>query len=398
MKLNAIINRYLFSEMIPMFVINLLLFTLIFLMAKILDITDLIINHRVSVSSVLCMLIYFVPSFLVFVIPMSIMMGVLLAFLRLSNDNEIIALKAGGVSIYRLLPPVLAFCLIGFLMTGFMSMYGSPWGRLSFKDLLFETVRSNIDIGLKERTFNNSFKEVMLYVNKINTRDKTLTDVFVEDRRTSGMVSTVVAPRGEFFSDPERFVFQLRLHNGVINQLSRDSKSVHSVKFDTYDFYLDLARVLSPTRDSRKGRKEMGLAELRRSLNGATKKDVDYYLALMEYHKKFSIPFACLVLGFIAVPLGVQSKSAKRSFGIILGLLFFLIYYTLLSVGWVLGEPGICPPIIGMWLPNLVIGSIAAYLLFMTANERPVKTVVICLRVFQWFKSVGKGRRPASCR
>jgi len=318
------------------------------------------------------------------------MMGVLFAFLRLSNDNEIIALKAGGFSIYRLLPPVFVFCFIGFLMTGFMCLYGSPWGRLAFKALLFETAKSNINIGLKERTFNDSFKGVMLYVNEIEEKDKTLTDVFIEDRRTAGMVSTVVAPKGEFLCDPERLAFQLKLYNGVINQVSRDKKTIHSVKFDTYDFYLDLTQVLSSRKDGRKSRKEMSLAELRQSLHEATKEDTKDYLTLMEYHKKFSIPFACFVLGLVAVPLGIQSKSAKRSFGMVLGLFFFLIYYAFLSAGWVLGEAGICPAAFGMWVPNLVIGVIAAYLMFMTANERPVKIVVICLRIFQWFRSIWK--------
>ncbi len=392
MKLNGLINRYLFRGMIPLFVISLLLFTVIFLMARILDITDLIVNHRVSVSSVLLLLMYCIPSFLVFVVPMSIMMGVLLAFLRLSGDNEITALKASGVSVYSLLPSVFVFCLMGFLITGFMCIHGSPWARLSFKDLLFETARSNIHIGLKGRTFNDSFDDVMLYVDKIDAKQRMVTDVFVENRRKPGMLSTIVAPTGKFLCDPDRLAFQLRLYNGIINQLSQDRKTIHSVRFDTYDFYLDLAPILSSIKHGRKSRKEMSLAELRQRLNEANQKDTKYYLTSMEYHKKFSIPIACFVLGFMAVPLGIQSKAAKPSFGIVLGLFFFVIYYTLLSAGWVLGEAGMCAPAVAIWVPNLVIGVIAAYLLFMTANERPVKTVIVCLQVFKWLRSIGKRR------
>ena len=375
MKINTIVNRYIFREMIPPFLINLVLFTFIFLMAKILDITDLIVNHEVSVSSILLVLIYSIPSFLVFVVPMSIMMGVLLVFLRLSNDNEIIALKAGRFSIYRLLPPVFIFCLIGYLLTGFMSIYGSPWGRLSFEALLFDTARSNIEIGLKERRFNDSFKGVMLYVSKIDAQEKTINDVFIEDRQTPGMVSTVVAPKGKFLCDPERLSFRLTLFDGIINEVDQKKKTVHSVSFDTYDFNLGAAQALSAKKHGRKGRKEMSLAELRQSLKKATKKDARYYLTLMEYHKKFSLPFACFVLGLIAVPLGTRSRSGKRSFGMVLGLCFFLVYYIFLSAGWVLGEAGICPPIIGMWAPNLVIGASGLYLLILSANERPLKAI-----------------------
>ena len=385
---SSIVDRYVFREMIPPFFINLILFTFIFLMAEILDITDLVVNHRVSLSSVLLMLICSIPSFMVFVVPMSVMMGVLLGFLRLSNDNEIIALKSAGFGIYRLLTPVFVFCLIGFLVTGFMSIYGSPLGRLSFKALLFETVKSNIDIGLKERTFNDSFKDVMLYVGKIDKQDKTLGDVFIEDRQTPGMVSTVVAPRGKLSCDSEKLAFRLTLFNGIINKVDQENKTAHSVSFDIYDFQLGAAQILSAREHGPKGRKEMSLGELRRSLGRATEKDAKYYLTLMEYHKKFSIPFACFVFGLIAVPLGIQSKSAKRSYGMVLGLFFFLIYYLFLSAGLVFGEAGVCPPIVGMWGPNLVIGAVGLYLLVMSAKERPLKAISVLPRIFMRRKFV----------
>jgi lipopolysaccharide export system permease protein len=84
--------------------------------------------------------------------------------------------------------------------------------------------------------------------------------------------------------------------------------------------------------------------------------------------------------------LGIQSKDAKRSFGIILGLLVFLVYYVILSAGWVFGEAGIYPPIVGMWMPNIVVGALAVYLMFMTANERPIKLIQMALSVVKWSK------------
>ena len=378
--------------MVPPFLISLILFTFIFLMAKILDITDLIVNHGVSASSVFLLLMLSVPSFLVFVLPMSTMMAVLLAFLRLSNDNEIIALKGGGFSIYGLLPPVFIFCLIGCLATGFMCIYGSPRGRVAFKDLLLETATSTVDIGLKERTFNDGFQDVMLYVSEIDRRDKTLTDVFIEDRQTSGIVSTVVAPRGKFLSDPETAIVRLTLFNGIVNNVDQENKAVHSVSFDTYDFNLKLAQVLSAQKYSRRGRKEMTLGQLSQSLKEKNKEDPRYNATLMEYHKRFSIPFACLVLGLVAVPLGIQSNLGKRSFGMVLGLLFFLIYYVLLSAGWVFGESGICPPIVGIWGPNFVIGAVGLYLLMCSAKERPPKAFSLLPRMFTWQKSVRSGQ------
>ena len=116
----------------------------------------------------------------------------------------------------------------------------------------------------------------------------------------------------------------------------------------------------------------MSLFELRQYIKSAQKKDVQYYVTLIEFHKKFSIAFACFALGILAVPLGVQSRTAKRSFALIFGLIFFLLYYLMLSAGWVFGEAGVYPPLIGMWVPNIVMTGLGIFLLNRAAKERPV--------------------------
>ena len=372
MKINSIAYRYVFTEMIPPFAVNLVFFTFVFLMAKILDITKMIVNYKISISSVFLLLIYSIPHFLEFVIPMSIMMSILLTFLRLSSDNEITAFKSGGVSVYGLLPPVLLFCLFGCLLTGFMSIYGLPWGRMGFKELTLKVASSHADIGLKERTFNDSFKGMMLYMNKIDLKSKNLIDVFIEDKSNKNVVSTVVAPRGNLFSDSEKPSFRLRLYSGTINQVDLNKRAVHSINFETYDINLDLKKAVSAAQGGLKDEKEMNLGELRRYLNTVIKKDVQYYAALIEFHKKFAFAFACFSLGILAVPLGVQSRLAKRSFALLLGLVSFLLYYLMLSAGYVFGETGIYPPVVGMWVPNIVVGGLGVFLLVRTANERPV--------------------------
>jgi len=252
MKLNSIFSRYLLREMLPPFYISVMFFSFIFLLTRILDITNMIVNYKIGVSAVFLMIVYTMPYFLVFVIPMSVMMTVLLTFLRLSDDNEIIALKAGGISIYRLLPPVFMFCLMGCLLTAFMSICGLPWGKLSLKALTVKVAASNINIGLKERTFNDSFKGVMLYVNKVDMKDKTLKDVFIEDRRSKNLVITIISPEGQLASEPGKAVFHLRLSKGIINQVDIEKRSVNSIRFDTYTVNLDLQKALDTAKGDRK--------------------------------------------------------------------------------------------------------------------------------------------------
>jgi lipopolysaccharide export system permease protein len=375
MKLNTIINRYLIKEIIPPFIINLVFFSFIFLMTKIPEITNLGVNYNINISAVFFMLVYSMPYFLVFIIPMSTMMTVLLTFLRLSGDNEILALKAGGVSIYNFLPPVLIFCLAGCLLTGFMSIYGLPWGRTSIKELTFKTAVSGIDTALRERTFNDGFKGVMLYFNKMDRKNKQMIDIFIQDQRDEDMVGVIVAPKGELLSDPDRLIFQLRLYNGVMNQTDRKNRSVHSINFNSYDMTLDLKRAISAYKNKAKHEKEMSLFELREYIKKNTKKDARYYSALIELHRKFSIPFACFALGILAVPLGLQVKTARPSAGIGFGLCLFLLYYLMLSLGLVFGETGLYPPFIGMWMPNLITGGIGIFLLIKTGKEQSIRVM-----------------------
>jgi len=361
----------------PPFVINMMFFTFVFLMVEMLKVTNMVVNYRVGLFTVLIMLAYSTPYFLTYVIPMSVMIAVLLTFLRLSGDNEIIALKSSGMSIYQLLPPVMLFCMLGCLLTLFMTVYGMAWGRLSLKELTYKIVSSNLEIGLKDRTFNDSFEDMVLYMNKIDPKTKELQDIFIEDKRTQNIVSTVVAPRGKLSSEPDEDVYHLLLYNGVIYQVDVKNRSTNYINFETYEVRLDIKKAVSSFKQGKKHIKEMNLVELRNYLNNSTRRDNKYYNALMELHKKFSIPIACFALGLLAVPLGIQSGSTKKSFGLVLGMIFFLIYYLLLTAGLVFGETGVCPPVMGMWFPNIVMGGLGLYLLVKTANERQLRIGLI---------------------
>ena len=100
----------------------------------------------------------------------------------------------------------------------------------------------------------------------------------------------------------------------------------------------------------------------------------------MVLHEKFSIPFACLALGILAFPLGIQSMSLRKSSGFSLGIFFFLLYYFLLAAGWSAGETGHYPPFLGMWLPNFVMGGAGIYLLIRNAKEKPVQLPKVVIR------------------
>lgn len=396
MKPNSIVHRYIFREMLPPFFMNLVFFMFVFLMRQILDITHMVVNYQVRISVFLLMLCYSMPYFLTYIVPMSVMMSVLLTFLRMSGDNEITALKAGGVSVYRLLPPVLAFAAFGLLLTGAMAVCGIPWGEKAYRQTALSVARSHFNLGLKERQFNDSFAGVMFYVNTIHPQDNTLGDIFIEDQRNPEVNITIVAPRGRIFAGKEEYAVILNLYDGAINQVHLKNRQVHATRFDTYDLRLALKPAVTAQSPGRMNEKQMGLSELRAFLASETPAHRKYHAVWMEFHKKFSIPFACLSLAVLAVPLGLGSASARRSAGLGIGLMAFLAYYLLLSAGMVLGEAGRIPPALGMWAPNLIMGGLGIFLLVRTAQDRPVtvfsRITEAVNRLFLW---AFRMRRPA---
>jgi len=382
MKLNSITNRYIFKEMFVPFSINIFVFAFLFLMTEMLKIANWIVNYNLSIWAVFTLIFYTMPMFLTFIIPMSVMLAILLTFLRLSSDNEIVAIKSCGMSIYGLLPPVLLFALLGFLLTMLLTLYAGQRSKASLEEMSLKVATTNLDIGLKERTFNDTFKGVMLYVNKIDIKKRKLIDVFIEDKRQQDIVITVVAPEGRLISEPEKYTYHLILSNGTIHQTNPKERSANSIQFNTYTLSLNFKEQVANAAKQKKGREEMSVVELRQYIDKLAGKDEEaFQKAKMELHRRYSIPAACLALGLLAFPLGIQSKTAKRSFGLILGLFFFFTYYLLLTAGYSFGKSGLLPPEIGMWLPNFVMTGIGLFFLFQTGRDRSLKIDLLAQRI-----------------
>ncbi|MDA3790411.1 MAG: LPS export ABC transporter permease LptF [Desulfobacula sp.] len=373
MKSINIVNKYIFRELVFPFLNCLFFLTFVFLMTRIPEIANMVMNYNVQISSILIMIVFTLPRFLEFTIPMSVTISILLTIMRMSGENEILALKAAGVSLYKLLPPVLVFCLMGTILTLWMTLFALPWANLSIRLKKIEFAQSGIDMALQERQFNYQIDNLMIYVSHADIKTHTLKDILIEDRRTKGVVSISAAPSGELIHNKNKMVYTLRLYNGIINQVNFEQGSVNNIQFENYDITIDLTAMNRAGGKITKEFDEINPIELIRRIRTGIKDKTSLNEALMELNEKFSVPFACLSLGLLAFSLGIQSTSLKRSSGFSMGLLFFLLYYFLLAAGWSAGETGAYPPFLGMWMPNMVLGSAGIYLLIRNAKDKPVR-------------------------
>jgi len=365
-----LLDRYIFKELVPPFFVSIIFFSFVFLLSRILEITDLIVNYNIPLTSVLKMLLFSMPFYLQFTIPMSVMMAVLLTFMDFSGANEILALKSGGVSILRLLPSVCFFCIIGVLLTAAMTFYGLPWGKLSFKKEIYEIASKNMNISFKEKTFLDSFPGITLYINQINGEH--MKGIFIEDKKTGKLPVTITAPDGVLLRQKAGFLF--RLENGDILEIDRDARRINKTHFGVYSFMIDFSDKLAKEKNRKKDDEEMYYTELKKFIAGRIKKDHIYYSAVIKVHEKFSLPAAAFFLGLIAFSLGIRSRAEKKSSGVVYGISIFVFYYLMLASGWSLGEsdPEVYPPFFAMWTPNFVIFTISIFLLYLSIKEKDI--------------------------
>lgn len=363
-----IIHRYLFREMLGPFFVSLGVFTFVLLLAKVMELTDLVVTRGVGLGVVGRLLLYTMPYLFVFTLPMATLLGVLLAFLRLSTDNEITALKAAGVGLLQLVPPVAALAILSWIMTSVLAIWALPWGNHRFENMIFTVAQSKADLALKERTFLDNFPGLVIYINRLPGAGQ-MQDVFIVDERDPSRTYTVVAKQGRIYPVTGNKVV-VRLFDGTIHGVGGNLRTAQTAHFETYDVTMDAPGYGGGQRTS-KHEKEMMLDELLAEMAKEQKGSKRYYLLDMELQKKFTLPFSCLVMALIGLPLGTHSRSG-RSWGVAVALVVFFSYYLMLSAAWSFGVSGSYPPQIGMWVPNLIFGLLGLLMFNRELKEAPI--------------------------
>jgi len=367
--------KYIVNEIWPTFLACLFVSVFIVVATKMLSITDLVVAKGVPLAQVVWMVVYLLPDIIAFALPAASLIAVVLAFLRLSVDSEIIALKSTGISLYQILPPVVVLSCIGLLIAIVISFIGVPWGNSSFKHLIYQIAESKADLGIKERVFSEPFDNVVFYVNHYSEQEKEMGDVFVTDSRDKSVTNTIIAEKGRVFFHPEKKIITLRFKNGTIFVVEKGLQSGRTIKFKTYDLNIGLRDIMAALASRRKSPKEMTAGELMRELRAVPKGEVEHNEMIIELFEKFTIPLAVFLMGIIGMPLGSQLKGRGLSLGIGVSLTVFAIYYLCLAGVKNVCESGALPPVIGVWIPDLFLLITCIYLLRRVAREQTINFV-----------------------
>ena len=376
-----IISRYIFKEIVFPFIIILFVLTFVLLMGKMLQIMDLIVNKGISIFTIAKLISFLLPAFMLFTIPIALLIAILIAMGRLSADNEITVLKASGVSLTQIYYPVAIASLITFVITIFVGYFLVPQSNFATKRLLFTIAQQNASIGIKEKVFNADFKGILLYAETIPPKGDFMENVMISDNRIRGEQNTILAKKAYLFADADSMTVMLRLENGSIHSVSSDFKNYRKIDFKIYDINLDLSSAISGISEDSKSSVEMTMGELLEKMRKPGLDEAAIRELAIEVHKKFSIPLSCILFGLLALPLGIKSHRAVKSRGVAIAIIVVSIYYLLRIGGEAFVETGYLSPEVGVWTPNIIFALLGIYLFYMADREI---SLLHMLRVFFW--------------
>ena len=366
--MKRILSWYIVREICSLFFLGLSVFTLVLLMGRLIKLTDLVIGRGVPFVDVARMIFYLMPSFLVFTIPMAFLLAVLLAFSRLSADNEVTVMKACGISLVQLMPPVVLLGLVMSLAGLYVGVVGVPWGNQSFTSMSLSVLQQNVAATIREKVFWDDVPGIVLYTEHYDEERHTLAGVVIYDGRDASRPLTIFAAEGNIGGSPNPRDLRLTLRNGSIHVRGK-AREYRLINYGEY-----VMTITTPGADSGFSRnpRDMSDGELRRLI---VRSDTPRNIALKmasELHGRYALPFASLVFAVVAVPLGLQNRRSAKSAGLSISIGVLLLYYIILSVMGSLAERGVIPALLAMWIPNLVFLGFGWNLLRMVSLEQKI--------------------------
>jgi LPS export ABC transporter permease LptG/LPS export ABC transporter permease LptF len=386
-KMFGVIDRLMIREIVPPTALGFMTYTFMVVMRGIFNLIEQILVRGVAIKDALQVLLITLPHIVVLTIPMSFLFGVLLAVGRMNAENEIVAMQAGGIPARRLLRPIVALGVLLTMLNGYLFLVVIPGSGRELRELKVRLFAEAKNLGrIEPGVFHEQLPNVLLYLRNADMDTGEWSDVLFFDSSDPTEERLTLAKRGRMVTagvdaktttgempEVEQWIL---LEEVVTHQFSKSHP-------ETYRINRTRSQLFRPdiggggTVRFRLGIRERDTMELISFLRGgdlSSSEDSEVSLeqgdteierrhAAVELNKRLAIPFACVVFAFLALPLGVGSRSGGRGRGFVVSVAVVLVYYLVANQGELMAMEGRVPPWLGIWLPNIVLMVVALYLM-----------------------------------
>ena len=376
-----ILTRYILREVTAHALIGAIIFTFVLFTRDLGHILELVVRASAPLPSVAELFSFTVPLALTYTLPMSVLMGILIGLSRLAADSEITAMRASGMGIWTFLRSLSIFVVTAWVLALANGIYIAPRSQAALARLEKKLKGSQVSFEIQPRVFYEGFPKYVLYVQDVKSAQGAAVwkDIFMADLTDASNPKITLAKEGIVVSEaPDR----LHLHLVGGSEHETDPKDPDHYQISTFQ-QTDIPIELPSTGTKPEESLPAGVIDtwdLPRRAARADPGAARWFL--IEFHRRFALPTACLVLALVGIPLGLSSKKSGKSGGFVLTILLVFAYYVVSLVGVSLARQGRVTPWFGAWLADFVFLALAVILL-LRAEKRPFE-------LGSYFRGAGK--------
>jgi len=355
-----ILDRYILSELMGPFFFGIAAFSAILASSTVLfPLIGLAVKFGIPTLQTLQLFVYRVPTIIVFTFPMAMLLGSIIAVSRLNSDLEIMAFRSAGISIFRIVIPIIIAGFFVSLITILFNEVVVPKATHSAEKLEISLTRTDTPKIKKNINFTEYDSDGLpvRVINVVEVNQRNLRDITIAEYANGQLMRLIRAKTGQWLPSGG-----WEFYDGVMHVFGQeDTKKLMFLEFEKE--YIDIQVNPLDLTGREKTAEEMSLKELKSTIlfNKKTGKDVNKQL--VKYHMRFSIPFASLIFAIIGASVGLKPIRSTSSIGLGISLVIIIFYYALISTGMYLGLSGMLPAVVAVWIPNIVIGLVGLYML-----------------------------------
>lgn len=360
-----ILDKYIFREVCKAFLFGICAFSAVFIgSGTLFKIAKYITDYGASLSAVVKVFVFGLPSVVMWTFPMSMLLATLLTFGRLSSSSEITAMKSCGIGFFRIAMPAI---LLGFLVSIVAILFNEhvvPWANTAYRNVVYYEIQGNSGAKSQDHIILKDIKDGqiqrLLYARRYDADSQSLQSITLQEFDGAGKVSHVENAEYAEFTGKEWV-----MHNGMLYDIS-DGESEHTLRFNTQVLPINASprQIVREQKDP----EELTMKELKAQIRIMKTQYVDTSKLETELYQRITVPMASLIFALVGVPLGLQPTRNSSSAGFAMSVIIIFSYYALMTMANAIGRSGALSPMLAVWIPNIV-GLIAGLFLIRKASR-----------------------------
>ena len=359
------IDAYVLKQVLTPLLLTLGVSALLLILERMLRLFDMVANQGGPVGVVFRMLGNLIPQYIGMALPLGLVLGILLAFRRLSQSSELEALQAGGQSLWRLMRAPMVLTVLLTMLSLALSGYIQPRSYYAYQSLLFELSSGAFGASIRPGEFNELGGGFTLRIDAAQDGGSKLIGVFGQKERRNGHITTVTAKEGSFLATPDGTTVLLRLMDGIIIDVEPDRPAPRVFTFSQHDWPLELPTV-AEFRERGGKEREMTLPELWEEGHASTdERESRTYLA--AFWERTLRSLTMLIMPFLAVGLAVGAKRQQRQLGLVVAVIMLLVIHKLVEFGAATSALGTTSLWISLGLPIVGFTVLSMFFFYTTA-------------------------------